>query len=497
MSIFIHKDSRVVVQGVTGKEGAFWAKHMKDMGTQVVFGVTPGKEGQDVDGIPVYHSVRRGIKDHPADVAMLFVPPKFTKDAVFEALDAGIKKICTIADGIPLHEAIQIRRAALSCGAMVVGGNTSGIISVGEAMLGTIPYWIDRVYKKGHVGVMTRSGSLTNEVTAEIVKGGFGVTTLIGVGGDPVPGTRFAELLPLYEADPDTHAVVIIGELGGTGATFIVPIIFLLFMRSKQLKAVGKASVVPVMFAVNEPLLFAAPIILNPYFLIPFLFAPVANVLIGKFFIDFLGMNGFIYAMPWALPGPIGTFIDTNFQPISLVLVVVLLVVDFLIYYPFCKAYDNVLCKQEAETLAEEEAEETKAVKTAAAPAVEAPVVETASATEASAAPSALKGKDLRVLVLCAGAGTSALLANALKEGADELGIDITANAGAYGSHYAIMDQYNVIVLAPQVRTYYNEMKADTDRLGITLLSPKGKQYIDLTKDPKGAVAWIEENLEA
>lgn len=169
-----------------------------------------------MDGIPVYHSVRRGIKDHPADVAMLFVPPKFTKDAVFEALDAGIKKICTIADGIPLHEAIQIRRAALSCGAMVVGGNTSGIISVGEAMLGTIPYWIDRVYKKGHVGVMTRSGSLTNEVTAEIVKGGFGVTTLIGVGGDPVPGTRFAELLPLYEADPDTHAVVIIGELGGT-----------------------------------------------------------------------------------------------------------------------------------------------------------------------------------------------------------------------------------------------------------------------------------------
>ena len=121
MSIFIHKDSRVVVQGVTGKEGAFWAKHMKDMGTQVVFGVTPGKEGQDVDGIPVYHSVRRGIKDHPADVAMLFVPPKFTKDAVFEALDAGIKKICTIADGIPLHEAIRDPPGpALSGGARVV-----------------------------------------------------------------------------------------------------------------------------------------------------------------------------------------------------------------------------------------------------------------------------------------------------------------------------------------------------------------------------------------
>lgn len=216
MSIFVNSNSKVLVQGVTGKEGSFWAKHMKDMGTKVVFGVTPGKEGQDVDGIPVYHTVRRGIAEHDADISMLFVPPKFTKDAVFEALDAGIKKICTIADGIPLHDAVQIRKAALSCGAMVIGGNTSGIISIGEAMLGTIPYWIERVYKKGHIGVMTRSGSLTNEVTAEIVGGGFGVSTLIGVGGDPVPGTRFAELLPMYEADPDTKALVIIGELGGT-----------------------------------------------------------------------------------------------------------------------------------------------------------------------------------------------------------------------------------------------------------------------------------------
>lgn len=216
MSIFINKETKIIVQGVTGKEGAFWTKHMKDMGSNVVFGVTPGKEGQDVDGIPVYHSVRRGAAEHGAEASMLFVPPKFVKDAVFEALDAGITKICTIADGIPLHEAIEIRKAALSCGAMVIGGNTSGLISINEAVMGTIPYWIERVYKKGHIGVMTRSGSLTNEVTSEIVKGGYGVTTLIGVGGDPVPGTRFAELLPLYEADPDTHAVVVIGELGGT-----------------------------------------------------------------------------------------------------------------------------------------------------------------------------------------------------------------------------------------------------------------------------------------
>jgi len=204
------------VQGITGSEGSFWTKHMIGIGTQVVAGVTPGKENQQVEGVPVYHTVRRALREHPADAAMLFVPPKFTQDAVFEALDAGIRKIVTIADGIPLQEAIQIRRAALSCGARVIGGNTSGVITPGAAMMGMFPYWIERVYKPGTIGVMTRSGSLTNEITAMIVRGGFGVSTLVGVGGDAVPGTRFAELLPDFQADPSTEAVVIIGELGGT-----------------------------------------------------------------------------------------------------------------------------------------------------------------------------------------------------------------------------------------------------------------------------------------
>lgn len=216
MSIFIDKTTRVEVQGVTGKEGSFWTKHMVDLGTKVTFGVTPGKEGQDVEGVPVYHTVARGLKDHQAEAAMLYVPPKFTKDAVFEALDGGIRKIVTIADGIPLHEMVQIRKAALSCGAKVIGGNTSGVISPGQAMMGFFPFWIERVYKPGRIGIMTRSGSLTNEVTAEVVKGGFGVSTLVGIGGDPVPLTRFAEMLPDFEADPDTDAVVIIGELGGS-----------------------------------------------------------------------------------------------------------------------------------------------------------------------------------------------------------------------------------------------------------------------------------------
>ena len=227
MSIFIDRNTRVIVQGVTGGEGSFWTRHMVEIGTNVVAGVTPGKEGLVVaadahsaipgfQGLSVYHTVRRAIAAHPADAAMLFVPPRFTKDAIYEALDVGIRKIVTIADGIPLHEAMQIRAAALSCGARVIGGNTSGVISPGQAMMGMFPYWIERVYKPGRVGVMTRSGSLTNEVTAMIVAGGFGVSSLIGVGGDPVPGTRFAELLPEFQADPDTDAVVIIGELGGT-----------------------------------------------------------------------------------------------------------------------------------------------------------------------------------------------------------------------------------------------------------------------------------------
>ena len=216
MSIFINRKTHVCVQGITGSEGSFWTKHMMDLGTKVVCGVTPGKEGQMIEGVPVYHSVKNAMKHHKIDATMLFVPPKMTKDAVFEALDAGIKKIVTIADGIPLHEMMEIRVRALEEKAFVVGGNTSGVISPKEAMMGSFPHWIDRVYKKGSVGVMTRSGSLTNEVTAMIVEAGYGVSSLIGVGGDPVPGARFAEFLPLFEADPETNAVVIIGELGGT-----------------------------------------------------------------------------------------------------------------------------------------------------------------------------------------------------------------------------------------------------------------------------------------
>ncbi len=216
MSILIDRRNRIVVQGITGNEGAYWTEQMIAMGANVVAGVTPGKEGQVCCGVPVYHSVRNAVCEHPADSSMIFVPPRFAADAVLEALDSGIKLVVTIADGIPLHEMARIRKTALAEHATVIGGNTSGIISPGKAMMGCLPYWIERVYKPGRVGVMTRSGSLTNEVTAMVVAAGFGVSSLIGVGGDPIPGTRFAELLPAFENDPDTDAVVVIGELGGT-----------------------------------------------------------------------------------------------------------------------------------------------------------------------------------------------------------------------------------------------------------------------------------------
>jgi len=216
MSIFIDSETKVLVQGITGNEGSFWTKHMLGCGTRVVAGVTPGKEGQQVEGVPVFNTVRRAVAATHANASVLFVPPAFAKDAVFEALDAGIRKIVVTAEGMPVHDALEIRAAALSENAMVIGGNTSGVITPGQAMMGIFPYWIDRVYRPGNIGVMTRSGSLTNEVTAMAIKAGFGVSTLVGVGGDSVPCTRFAELLPLFEKDTGTHAVLMIGELGGT-----------------------------------------------------------------------------------------------------------------------------------------------------------------------------------------------------------------------------------------------------------------------------------------
>ncbi|CZQ87805.1 phosphotransferase system eiib component type 2/3 [Trichococcus palustris] len=277
-----------------------------------------------------------------------------------------------------------------------------------------------------------------------------------------------------------------LGTMGGTGATLVVPYLFMLFAKSKQLKAVGKASFVPVSFGVNEPVLFAAPMILNPYFFIPFLLAPIINVWAFKFFVDVLGMNSFMYVLPWATPAPIGIILGTGMGVLAIVLSVLLIVVDSIIYLPFIKAYDAVLVEEEALAASQLNEEEGEILAETPAPVKEVVL-------QAVAAPE-MDQKDINVLVLCAGAGTSAMLANALREGAETFGVPIKSAAGAYGSHYEIMQNYDVIVLAPQVNSYYEDIKEDSDRLGIKLLPTKGAEYIKLTRNPKLAVDFIMEH---
>lgn len=332
--------------------------------------------------------------------------------------------------------------------------------------------------------------------------------SIVQPGIDPIRLANQAENLQVLMAGGHpAHSLCfnlsLVGEFGGTGATFIVPLLLILFMKSKQLKAVGKASIVPVAFAVNEPLLFGAPMILNPYMFIPFTLAGCFNVCLAKFFIDVVGMNGFSFVVPWATPAPIGIFISTGFQLISLLFVAALLIVDAVIYMPFLKAYDKMLCDQEVERAGELEAEGDGSAAISAPVVAEASVSTPATDAEPVSVPAvtepagdAKKSVDgLKVLVLCAGAGTSAMLANAIKEGAAATGENIASAAGAYGQHTAIMNQYDVIVLAPQVRSYYEDMKADTDRLGIKLLAPRGQEYIKLTRDPEGAIKWLRQNM--
>lgn len=269
-----------------------------------------------------------------------------------------------------------------------------------------------------------------------------------------------------------------VGTMGGTGATLVVPFLFMLFARSKQLKAVGKASFVPVIFAVNEPLLFAAPMILNPYFFIPFLLAPIVNVWIFKFFVDVLNMNSFMYVLPWATPAPIGLVLGTGVGVLAVVLALLLIVVDSIIYLPFIKAYDAILIEEESKNAQLEETE-----------GVEVTTIEEDSAAVVEAIDKLGDGK--RVLVLCAGAGTSAMLANALEEGAKETGANLQAQAGAYGSHYDIMKNFDLIVLAPQVNSYLSDITKDAEKVGVKVVATKGAEYIKLTRDPKGAVDFV------
>ncbi len=279
--------------------------------------------------------------------------------------------------------------------------------------------------------------------------------------------------------------------MGGTGATLVVPFMFMWLSKSKRNKAIGRASVVPTFFGVNEPILFGAPIVLNPVFFVPFIFAPIANVWIFKFFVDVIGMNSFSVNLPWTTPGPLGIVIGTGFGLMSFVLALTLIVVDVVIYYPFFKVYDAQILEEEKAGVSSIDSLKEK---------VEGSFdTKKAKAVLANSDTKVFENKSTEsknVLVLCAGGGTSGLLANALNKAATEYGANIKAAAGSYGAHMDIMKDYDLVILAPQVASNYEDIKQDTDRLGVKLAKTQGGQYIKLTRDGQGALAFVQEQFE-
>jgi len=213
MAILLSKETRVVVQGITGRDGSFHAKRMKEYGTKVVAGVTPGKGGKKVDGIPVFNSVIEAVKKEGANTSIIFVPAQFAKDAMYEAIDAGIKLIVTITEGIPVQDMAEIMDYVKDKDTRIIGPNCPGIIAPEIAKIGIMP---DHIFKKGPIGVVSRSGTLTYEVVHHLTINGLGQSTAIGIGGDPIIGTRFIDVLELFEKDPETQGIVLIGEIGGT-----------------------------------------------------------------------------------------------------------------------------------------------------------------------------------------------------------------------------------------------------------------------------------------
>lgn len=214
MSVLVDNDTRLVVTGITGREGTFHATNNKRYGTQVVAGVTPGKGGQEVEGIPVFNTVAESVEKAGANTAMIFVPPRFAADSILEAADAGVRLIIAITEGIPAHDELrvytQLRR---NPDVRLVGPNCPGILSPGKASVGIIPA---SFFRQGNVGVVSRSGTLTYQIGNELAQRGFGNSSIVGIGGDPVPGSSFIDIIELFEQDPETEIIVMSGEIGGS-----------------------------------------------------------------------------------------------------------------------------------------------------------------------------------------------------------------------------------------------------------------------------------------
>ena len=212
MAIIVDENTRLVVQGITGREGTFHALRNRDYGTKVVAGVTPGKGGESVDGIPVFDSVRDAVEETEPNVAMVFVPARFAADAIFEAVDAGIETVLCITEGIPAHDMLRVYNHIRPRGVRLVGPNCPGILSPGKANVGIIPA---EIFSAGPVGLVSRSGTLTYQIGNELTELGIGQSTIVGIGGDSVVGSSFIDVLSLFEDDPETELAIMVGEIGG------------------------------------------------------------------------------------------------------------------------------------------------------------------------------------------------------------------------------------------------------------------------------------------
>ena len=315
--------------------------------------------------------------------------------------------------------------------------------------------------------------------------------------------------LTAYQAgEQATHVLSLSSQyfvvcLGGTGATLVICFMFAFLAKSKEMKAIGRASMIPTLFNVNEPFLFGAPMVLNPIFFVPFVFAPICNIWALKIFVDLIGMDGFLYTLPWTVPGPVGIIMGLGFQPLAFVFLAAVLAIDFLVYYPFFKVYDREKCEEEAAMLEEELAAKAAAKGDAMAAAFQGKINASSVADDESKPKTAntansdclVKLNGHRVLVLCQGGGTSGLLANALAKAAKEHGIDLETGADAYGNHIDMMKDFDLVILAPQAASYFDDLKADCDRMGIACCVTRGKQYIDLTRNGEASLRFVAEQL--
>ena len=214
MSILVNKQTRLIVQGITGGQGRFHTEQMLAYGTNIVAGVTPGKAGQDVCGVPVFDTVKQAKEATNANASIIYVPPKFAADSIFEAVDAGLELVVCITEGIPVLDMARVKNYMVGKKTRLIGPNCPGLISPGECKVGILPGYI---HKKGHVGVISRSGTLTYEAVGQLTARGIGQSTAVGIGGDPIRGTSFIDALKLFNEDDDTYAIVLIGEIGGSG----------------------------------------------------------------------------------------------------------------------------------------------------------------------------------------------------------------------------------------------------------------------------------------